>query len=99
MIKTGGHSSPISMVDLSEKEKKAQKKRISLLINHPIDHFKDFSISHVWFPSFLSKSTSFPHKYKTINKTIKLNRTKEKDDSFQINKTKVIKNLKEDIPK
>ena len=49
LIIRGGHLSPNSTVELNLKEKKAQKKetkkKTSLIINQPIDHFKEDSIS------------------------------------------------------
>ena len=48
-ITKGGHLSPNSTVELNLKEKKAQKKdtkkKISLIMNHPMDHFREYSIS------------------------------------------------------
>lgn len=64
-IKRGGHLSPNSIVDLNLIAKNAQKKeikkKISLIINHPIDHFRENSISQVWKPIIeLSLVTSPP---------------------------------------
>lgn len=65
----GGHSSPVSTLalnlNLKNAQKKEKKKKISLLINHPIDHFREASISTVWCPSFPSMSTSLAQQITT----------------------------------
>ena len=95
----GGHLSPNSIVELNLKEKKAQKKdtkkNTSLMINQPIDHFKEYSISWVWNPIRVPSLVTSPPQITRIRKTkIKL---KPKDANlviFQAKKTKLIRVLK-----
>lgn len=98
VINKGGHSSPVSIFTLNLKLKKAQKKekkkRTSLLINHPIDHFKEDSASIVWCPNFPSQSTSFAHKIKIQKAKIKFKNNQLNLNCFQQNKTKQNKKLK-----
>ena len=99
LIIKGGHLSPNSTVDLNLREKKAQKnetkKKISLIINHPIDHLRENSISWVWKPIKVpSLVTSPPQK---IRRRITRKRLKKKNLFlliFQAKKTRLIRVLK-----
>ena len=80
--KRGGHLSPNSTVDLrliaKKAQKKEKKKKISLTINHPIDHFKENSISFVWNPITVpSEETSFPQILRSVKAEKKLKKKKK----------------------
>ena len=94
----GGQTPPVSNLFLNEKEKnlqkKEKKKRISLVINHPIDHLREHSASLVWLPKLLSLLTSFSQKKNKEKRIRKFNITDIVVVSFQQKKTKDINNLK-----
>jgi len=75
-------------------KKKEKKNRISLVINHPIDHLREHSASLVWFPKLLSLLTSFSQKKNKEKRIRKFNMTDIVVVSFQQKKTKDINNLK-----
>jgi len=94
----GGQTPPLSNLFLNEKEKNLQKnekkKRTSLVINQPMDHFREHSVSLVWFPKLLSLFTSFSHKKNKEKRRKKFNKTDIVVVSFQQKKTKDINSLK-----
>jgi len=98
VIHIGGQTPPVSNLFLREKEKnlqkKEKKKRISLVINHPIDHLREHSDSLVWLPKLLSLLTSFSQKKNKEKRIRKFNITDIVVVSFQQKKTKDINNLK-----
>jgi len=98
VINRGGQTPPVSNLFLKEKEKNLQKnekkKKISLVMNHPIDHLREISASLVWFPKLLSLFTSFSQKKNKEKRIKRFSKTLIVVVSFQQKKTKDINSLK-----
>ena len=95
----GGQLSPNSTVELNLKVKNAQKKetkkKTSLIINHPIDHFREDSISLVWNPIREPSLVTSPPQIVKIRTTKKRFKKKKRTFwRFHAKKTKLIKVLK-----